>query len=694
MEELLKRREELLNQIRRIAETCEGIDNEANAKRVEELNGRQSALLAKKSELKSNLAAVDSELATVGKTISDLSAAGLDRILDAIKNQRWFFFKNKPKVLMDRDTAILWADLNYFPYLKNNNQNYYSNSNSYSEVRDLIAKTNSESFGGCNDWKIPTPFEFWKMIEDKSFPFQEGEYWCIKNRAQWIVNNNGSFICKATHESASNGAMNNFKNWAVTVLPCSRAYVPTDYEQNISPSNNFYTEKEKLQFTLNIFVQNELIPMFNDAEITQLYRKIFVDKPALLKQLAEVDAQIAESEQSQIRLTANFNYRPILAKYDVAAVNKSAIKYFDAVLSVTDELLNVLQEYEASQSETIAEFLKITLNLGAKYTDNPNLTAEENSLLSERQKILARRLEIGIDEPKQKLLFVKMQAENFFAHLDKINGDNSSIRQLAELQAEPRADFELLVENMARIIREVQQRVDFFAMHKEFVSNVVKAHIGWSNDYKTFKTSLREELTADCRNDSIDDEIFAAWYEDWQKKRLAIEQTFLPLVEFGLKGALSEAVSKVLWFLGEYRGRIDNFYLHDRKNVYQKFAFVPGGDLQEKFETESALYKLAEKFQRDLQGIIFACDKTEERIFLLRWSEPILNLPIEEISNFIRDKELDSIAEEVLTQFTELRRKNFAEYLADSKAYSEAAQNRENEFNALIFRMRKDLRKN
>ena len=86
---------------------------------------------------------------------------------------------------------------------------------------------------------------------------------------------------------------------------------------------------------------------------------------------------------------------------------------------------------------------------------------------------------------------------------------------MAELQAAPRADFELLVENMARIIREVQQRVDFFAEHKEFVSNVVKAHIGWSNDYKTFKTSLREELTADCRNDGIDDEVFAAWYDDW-----------------------------------------------------------------------------------------------------------------------------------------------------------------------------------
>lgn len=624
------------------------------------------------------------------RELDNLAETGTEKILNAIKNQRWFFFANNPKILMDRDTAITWANLDYFPYGKNNNQDWYSNSNGYAEVKTLMSNINSESWGGFSDWKIPKPFELWKMIADKTFSFHTGNWWYIKDKYYWCVDYNGCFKSKHLYYGDST---THIENNEVFVIPCSRFYVSNDYENNISPSNNYYTEKEKLQFTLNIFVQNELIPLFKDAEITQLYRKIFVDKPALLKQLAEIDAQIAESEQSQIRLTANFNYRPILAKYDVEAVNKSAIKYFDAVLSVTDELLNVLQEYEASQSETIAEFLRITLNLGAKYTDNPNLTAEENSLLSERQKILARRLEIGIDEPKRRILSVKAQAEKFFERLDAINGDNSSIRQLAKLQAEPRADFELLVENMARIIRDVQQRVDFFAMHKEFVSDLVKAHIGWSNDYKAFKTSLREELTADCRNDGIDDEIFAAWYEDWQKKRLAIEQRFLPLVEFGLKGALSEAVSKVLWFLGEYRGAVDKFYLHERKNIYQKFAFVPGGDLQEKFETESALYKLSEKFQRDLQGIIFACDKTEERIFLLRWSEPILNLPIDEISNFIRDKELDSIAEEVLMQLAELKRKNFAEYLADSKAYSDAAQNREKEFNALIFRMRKDLHK-
>ncbi len=394
-----------------------------------------------------------------------------------------------------------------------------------------------------------------------------------------------------------------------------------------------------------------------------------------------------------IMLTANFDYRTILAKYDAAAINKSVIKYSAAVLSVTDELIEILSEYEAAQSETIAEFLKIALKLKVKFTDNPNLTPEENSLLAERQKFLAKRLELGTDAVKAQIISVKAQAENLSARIDKINRGDNSIRELAELQAEPRADFELLVENLAQIIKSAQQRVDFFSQNKNLVASIVNSQAAWTDSYKSFKTSLREELSAACREDSVDEEIFSAWYEDWQTKRFAIEQRFLPMVEFALKGNLFDSLDGVLKILGDYRDSVDKFYLHERKNIYQKFAFQAGGDLQEKFETESELYKLAEKFQRDLQGIIFSSEKTEERIFLLRWAEQLLNISIDEISNFIRDKELDAISEEVLTQFAELRRQNFTAYIADSKSYSEAVQKRENEFNKLIYRMRKDLQR-
>ena len=140
-----------------------------------------------------------------------------------------------------------------------------------------------------------------------------------------------------------------------------------------------------------------------------------------------------------------------------------------------------------------------------------------------------------------------------------------------------------------------------------------------------------------------------------------------------------------------YKIAIDNFYMNECKNIYQKFAFDSGGDLQEKFETESALYKLTEKFQKSLQDIIFSLPNSEDRIFLMKWAEPLLNLQFDEIIIFVRDNELQAISQEVLNQFMELRKQNFMAYLSDSKAYSEAVQQRDKEYNSLMFRMRKDL---
>ena len=618
--------------------------------------------------------------------IETMKQAAVEKILQAIKVQRWYFIENNPKIFIDKNYCFtVWANLEHFPYKKSDGAMYKSD-NSYEEVKNLLVEINSQNWGGYNSWSIPYVYKLYDAISDRTFPFL-GNYsvydsatYGIKGMYSWCVDyykdekfnlaSKGLYYDITSHDT--DDSTNISFNTDVYVIPCCYPSKPFDYDMTVSPSYNFYSETEKLQFTLDVFIQNNLIPIFKDYRITELYKIIFVDKQ--LYRLIFFDELL-------------------LAGYDMAAIEKSAIRYFDAVVNLADTMLETLREYESANESAISELLKVALKLKLKFTENPHLTPEENSLLYERQKFLAQRLAMGTNEVRDKILLLKTQAERFFRRLDEINRSINSITELVELEKETRIKFEFLTENLARIVRDAQNKMNFFVQNKEFVTNVVNAQEAWSDSYKVFKTSLREELTADCRNDGIDDEVFAAWYDDWQKKRLAIEQRFLPLVEFGLKRALSEAVSKVLWFLGEYRGRIDNFYLHDRKNIYQKFAFVPGGDLQEKFETESALYKLAEKFQRDLQGIIFACDKTEARIFLLRWSEPLLNLPIEEISNFIRDKELDSIAEEVLTQFAELKRKNFAEYLADSKAYSEAAQNREKEFNALIFRMRKDLHK-
>ena len=367
------------------------------------------------------------------------------------------------------------------------------------------------------------------------------------------------------------------------------------------------------------------------------------------------------------------DYQAILSKYDAQAIKNSPIKYFTAAKSLVNDLLNILQQQEIAQAEKISEISRIGLNLNNKFTFSPQLTPEENELLSERQNFLAEMLSVGTDEAKTRLLSVKTQAENFLSSLDKIYYSENYFNELADFENARRPSFSFLIEHLSLVVKDVMAKLEFLAANKDFIIKIAKLQAAWNDNYKAFKMNLREELTLSCSEAGIDAEIYQKWYEDWRMKRFAIEKSFLPLIEFAFKGHF-DFIEDVLKILREYISFIDAFYLHERKNIYRKFVFEVGGDLQEKFETESIIYKATEKFQRDLQRIIFSRDAAEERIYLLRWSEPILNLPIEEISKFIAEKEIDAISEEVLTQFAALKRQNFAEYLSDSKAYAEAVK--------------------
>ncbi len=562
--------------------------------------------------------------------------SAFDTLLAAIQNQRWYFFENNPYIIFDRDTGLLWENSSYGRII---------GLGAMHEKPEIF----NEHFADYSGWKIPTPEELWKMIEDKTFPNQQGYNWRINGKCHWFVNDNGDCTSKDLDFSGSRTHMSTSFNFATHIIRCNREMRPVNYSA---------TPRE----VLDIFIKNNLIPKFNDKKANSL-------------------CKICNGIFSVLRFF----------DADTAEINKSPIQYYESILNVADELLKYLQEHETAQAETISAFSQMAFKLNARFTESPHLTPEENSLLKERQKFLAARLELGTDDTKSQILSVKAQAEELAARIDKINHGENSINELAALESEPRVSFEFLVENMTHIVRNAISRIDFFVANKNFVAAIVNAWSAWSDDYKSFKTKLRADLKANCESGGIGENIYGAWYEDWRKKRFATEQMFLPLAEFVLKGNLIDAAEKILSSLQEYKAAVDNFYLNERKNIHQKFAFTASGDLQEKFETESELYKFTEKFQRDLQAIIFARDKTEERIFLLRWAEPLTNMPLDEIINFVHDRSLDAISAEILNQFSELSRQNFAVYISDAQIYSQALKQRDDDFNALIYKMRMDL---
>lgn len=241
---------------------------------------------------------------------------------------------------MNRDTGLLWANLKYFPYCKTGGEGY-----DLSEASDNVE---NYDYDGIMNFRIPSCYEFWDMISDKTFPFATGEDWCIKDEGcYWLVSYNDSIQHKNIHYF---GPINQVSSGTGRLIPCSDYYIQnSDYKNNVSSDNPIYTEKERLRFTLDLFVQNELWPVFDDEEITQLYKKIYVEKPALLKQLQELQTQI-EALQTLTLLSSEFDYTALLAKYDIQAIDSSIIKYYQAVRQWTDELMDMLDYYEKEKA--------------------------------------------------------------------------------------------------------------------------------------------------------------------------------------------------------------------------------------------------------------------------------------------------------------------------------------------------------
>ena len=682
LENLKARQQELLDKIHILEEQYEGIENEHNAQKIQELSKVQAQLMGSQNNLKQQLQSIQEKLKTINAEIDKLSSTVTDRILEAIKNQRWYFFKNKPHILMDKTTGILWANLDYFPY------NQGSSANGWYELDEANALLKNYITDYFSNWLLPNEEDLIHIM-NKTFPFfdkhgfKQGNYWCTKKGVICIKNDTISGT-----------------NISGRLIPCNYSLIQdSEYEENVSDDNLLYTEKERLQFTLDLFRENELCPIFNDAEITDLYKKIYFEKPKLLQALSKVETQLAQCEEVKT-ITINFDYTTLLNKYDTASIDKSIIKYYETVQKWIDELMEYLADFEQQKESVIQDCNQIGLQLSAVYKDDNNLTEAENELLKNRQYYFKDKLALGMDKVKTNLLKVKQQADDIEYTINEIDDGDNAIYELAQLEKKERASFALIAENTAKIVNKALQKIDFFEHNRDFIIKAVEVWSKWNEDYKVFKTKQYEELKHSCEEDDIEAEVWQKWYEDWQKLRFTIEEKLQPMIARGLKGDIetkeeqeTPIIMHAIYVLNDYKIAVDNFYLEERKNIYQQYVFQSCGDLQEKFEVEKELYARTVNLQKALQNIIFNCKKEADKIFILRWIDNLIDIQINEIIQFVADNNLEQISQEVLNEFAKLKQKNYYMYLADIKAYSQEQANREKTYNSLIFKMRKGLMK-
>ena len=667
LQALTAQRDALLEKIREIEASCEGIENENNARRVQELNLEQAQLSAQKQEFSAKISALEARLSAIGSEIATLSGTGIDRILEAIKKQRWYFFKNKTKILLDRNTGLLWANLNYY--------NTYKDEKGWYSVKDSSDSLRTLRLDDIGSWRFPYLSEF-KLMFDSSFPFRDGD------RIKDNFSHNASYYklkddTYATVQTDSSCKRHDDSTFGCAWFPCSSKLIDnSEYEKNVSPSNPNYTEKERLQFTLDLFTQNDLWPVFDDAEITELYKKIYYEKPRLLEQLQELQSEI-ENMQSIVLLSSTFDEKALLAKYDIKAIDASVIKYYQAVQQWTEELLEKLSCYECEKEDTIQNFNLAVQKLRHLYGKNFSSSPEENDLLKKRQRFFMDAFSLNMGTVRTKLLAVKHQADALEARIDAIDSSDDAVRQLALLEKEERAGFALIAENTSKILRNALKKIEFFEANPEYVAWAVGTQETWTEKYRIFETEYAEALRIISKEEI---------WKEWHEIRFRIEMMLQPVIARELRGRIPmikedeiSVAQQLIAELGVYRNAVDTFFREEREGISKK-----NSGLQDKLETESRLYQLTADFQNAVQAIIFNCARPEDRLFILNWVSGIADIQIDEVlSQF--DKNSDNPVPEKLAG---LKKKHYELYLSDAKACTEEQASRNEKFQALLNELR------
>lgn len=615
-------------------------------------------------------------------------------------DQRWYVYdsckgsdRNTYDLILDFKTGLLWVNGDKY--------NYSFVARKKNEI-DLSFEKRRFS------WRLPTFEELEYVAIDHSFPLHasnSGAHCLYTQVGKKQYDTYGGlfpfYISNINDE---------IKIANLDVTPIEYCTDRDDYENIVIAVTDEFKKTAVLQCSLGDYIKRCGLNCIDDSEIILRLKSIY-DACISLSVMCQIKVKFGISPEFQdSTCQAIFNQlsveygndvlnKNIFAFFNTESLDKFPILYCKYVKSWISILEEIIESAEEKNKDAIIKYNNLSLKLTKKYENSDQLTDEENDLLRDRQRYFASRFSLGMNSVKSKLLAVKHQADELEYRIDEIDNGDDAIHQLALLEKEERASFSFIAENTAKIIRNALKKIEFFEANHQYVVWAIEAWEQWTEKYKIFRTTYREELKGSCEEDGIEEEIWQKWFTDWQTLRFRIEQKFQPIVEHELRERVAmvkedeiSAAQQIIAELEVYRNAVDTFYREERKGIYQNFAFQSNGDIQDKLEAESKLYKLTADFQNALQSIVFNCAKAEDRIFILNWANDLLDIQIDDVLALISDNDLDKISETILTEFSELKKKNYEIYLADAKSYGEEQARRDKQFNSLLFKMRKGLK--
>lgn len=615
------------------------------------------------ANIKNQISQLNAQLTTLSHSIPTLAHGNLKPLLEAISQQRWYYFKDKTHVLYDSHTGYLWPNLEYvtLPTVEQGLQNSF-------QLNDL----------GLGEWQTHTPTLLDSIAA--SYPHKNVSTWFWTSRRD-----SGESHCKQL-----NGGNNWLFNNNVYYLP----YCPLFANPDIAPHVNNFTPLEKAQKVLDLFLEQGWQPIFSTEEHNETYKKI-QQRPSLLAALQDLEQRLHQALEQQKNdkqpLSGQFNYLIELQHYHCQDINQSSLKYAQALQQWATQLLIKLDEFCQQHSPLMAIANQLHQRLHSDISINDSV-ADDLPLLVARDEYLQQQLNFDLNVLRQQLLNFVEQGLALQQQLLASANSTHVLSQLATIQQSARPTFEFVAEYTSYLVTHYINKLEWLQANQQTIQTLVEIHYQWLVNFDEFTSKDYAQFMALAQKERIDNNLAEIWFSEWRQQRRIIETQLLPLYQlaFNQQCDLQTAIDTTN-ALQRYQQAIDQFYKKERLACHQRYAFTTNGQQQEQYETQLQLFKLASQFESDIEKILFALPNMATRMQLLRWSEAMTQQHFNQLHQQTELCVNNDTWQTIRAELRQLQQRSLETFIQDMAYFSQERKKRDDELNSLIYKMRKEL---
>lgn len=369
------------------------------------------------------------------------------------------------------------------------------------------------------------------------------------------------------------------------------------------------------------------------------------------------------------------DYEIEIKKYNIEKIDNDINEYYKNIIDFIQNIFYKIKKLEEKYSEIFS------------LRNNIEIFSENTIIDKNRKKVF---LENICNKPD----VLKIKYENFYnkilIELEKIKKSILNSKNINEKIINNKFSFVLntIIEDYNNYIISLENTLKNF----KNIEKSLEANKKWNKNNEILNIRKLALLQKSLEN-GIEKFISKEWINEWENIIEYIENKYTKLIDAFLKNTISEYIfEKIEYELIRCKENVNEFYEEEREGIYTKYHNEKSNKLLESLDVKKMRFEKINDTTKKIESNITQLDKNSMK-WILMWNNEWHNDEIFKGLDKILEKDKKEVVLSILDELYKMKELNMQYYIEDIENYIKYSKKREQEYNLLLYKMRKEIEK-